>query len=236
MPCVERASPSVRLRKKRTTAYTRRARIFRPQHHDLHDRHGFPPVDIQPPLRVSVPPRPTHGRWAACAGRSPDSRLRRLLRPSRRSRRDRQWFIRSRLAAYSCGGSPGFGARRAAPCSLFITLGENRKRNRHVWHSKSKDHAVSTRGVTCTTLLPVGEMRNCHYGSFRGMTPTLLPDRRADRRCRAAGSDAGRRKFSDRSPEPVPADLSMPHWIGAEPANEQDHLASREVDGRCVLS
>ncbi len=57
-----------------------------------------------------APPRPTHGRWAACEGRSPGSRLERFLRPSRTcwgQTRRVQWHVRSQLAAYSCGGSHG---------------------------------------------------------------------------------------------------------------------------------
>lgn len=101
-----------------------------PQRNDLHDRHGFPPVDVQPPLRVSALSRPTHERWAACAGRSPDSRLWRSLQPSRWSQ-DLQWHLWSELAAYSCGGSLGVGARCASPCSHFCRSRSVRERDRH---------------------------------------------------------------------------------------------------------
>lgn len=40
-------------------------------------------------------------------------------------------FSRSRLAAYSCEGSLGIGARSAAPCSLFMTTQLSPRANRH---------------------------------------------------------------------------------------------------------
>ena len=121
-----------------------RAKGLCPQHNDLHDRHGFPPVDIQPPLRVSALPYPTHGRWAACAGRSPDSRLWRSLQPSRRSQqRGLQWHLWSELAAYSCGGSLGLGACRAAPCSRFHRPRYLHERNRHAANRRNLRCAVN---------------------------------------------------------------------------------------------
>jgi hypothetical protein len=106
---------------------------------DLHDRHGFPPVDIQPPLRVSALPRPTHGRWAACVGRSPDLRLRRLLRPSRGSLGDRQWFHSEPTRRLQLRGQSRHWRLRAAPRSLFTTLGVNRESNRHAPNTNSNE-------------------------------------------------------------------------------------------------
>ena len=40
--------------------------------------------------------------------RSPGLRLRRSFRPSQRSNKDRQWHMRKKLAAHSCGRSRGF--------------------------------------------------------------------------------------------------------------------------------
>jgi len=78
---------------------------------DLHDPGRFPHrLTHQPPLRFSALPRPTHGRWAACEVRSPDSRLERFLQPSRHPDVGHQWRTWRKLAAYSCGGSPGIDA------------------------------------------------------------------------------------------------------------------------------
>jgi hypothetical protein len=77
------------------------------------------PTTTQSPLRRSALPRAPHGRWATRAGRSPGSRLERLLRPSRGRDVRRQWHVWRRLAAYSCGGSRGIRANGPSPRSLF---------------------------------------------------------------------------------------------------------------------
>ena len=63
----------------------------------------------QSPQRVSALPRAPRRGWATCAGRSPGSRLGRFHQPSRRRlpRERGQWRLWQKLAAYSCGGSPG---------------------------------------------------------------------------------------------------------------------------------
>ena len=54
------------------------------------------------------------------------------LRPSQRARTwDRQWYLRSKLAAYSCGGSHGLRQTEfALPCSLF-TIGARAPVDQH---------------------------------------------------------------------------------------------------------
>jgi hypothetical protein len=63
----------------------------------------------QSPQRVSALPRAPRRGWATCAGRSPGSRLGRSHQPSRRRLPEErgQWRLWQKLAAYSCGGSPG---------------------------------------------------------------------------------------------------------------------------------
>ena len=57
---------------------------------------------------LSVPPSVPHGGWATCKGRSPGSRLKRLFPAFPTAQCGRQWRMRQKLAAYSCGSSLGF--------------------------------------------------------------------------------------------------------------------------------
>jgi len=115
----------------------------------------------QPPLRSYAPPRPTHGRWAACDGRSPDSRLGRFLQPSRNPHVGSQWRVWRELAAYSCGGSLGIGARAPHRVPIFTTRADLRAWNRHIviptWGTR-----MSQCGIDDIPPYHLSTQRACH--------------------------------------------------------------------------
>lgn len=67
--------------------------------------------------RKSAPPiqAPFGGFAMTLDGRSPGLRLSAGAPPSRRPPGGLQWIMERRLAAYSCGGSPGLGPAQAGP-------------------------------------------------------------------------------------------------------------------------